>query len=354
MKILHVMAGGKHGGAETACIDMVIAMQEAGHETMLVTRENPRNERLKEHDIPFQTLRFGGTADILSSLRLKRIIKNFQPGIVLTWMARAASKTPRWQASMDIPEYKVVSRLGGYYTLKYFKNTDYFTTITPAIKDYLCEKGIAPGSIRHISNFAEVEKAQSKINRATYDTPADAPLVLGLGRLHHAKAFDILIKAVSEIPGLYLWIAGEGPERGNLETLITELSCADRVKLLGWQTDRAALFDQSDLCVFNSRYEPFGTVFVQSWAQKTPVIVSDADGPRQFAEHKKDCLMVPRDDVKALKAAVETMLSEEKLRQKCVKNGYNKYQSSFTKDVCVSHYINFFDEILNDAERPEQ
>ena len=39
MKILHLMAGGQHGGAETACIDMCLAMKEAGENIIVATRK---------------------------------------------------------------------------------------------------------------------------------------------------------------------------------------------------------------------------------------------------------------------------------------------------------------------------
>ncbi|MCD8498195.1 MAG: glycosyltransferase [Alphaproteobacteria bacterium] len=162
MKILHVMAGGKHGGAETACIDMVLAMHEAGQDVALVTRDNPRNERLKAAGITVYSLPFGGVIDIYTRFALTRIIKRFKPDIVQSWMSRASAKTPRWRGSMGIPAYKVVSRLGGYYSLKYFKNTDFFTTITPLIKTYLEENGVAPDNVRHINNFAETEAADAR------------------------------------------------------------------------------------------------------------------------------------------------------------------------------------------------
>ena len=108
--------------------------------------------------------------------------------------------------------------------------------------------------------------------------------------------------------GVYLWIAGEGPMRGELERLINELNVGDRVKLLGWRSDRAALFQASDICVFSSRYEPFGTVFVQSWAQKIPLVTTCADGPKQFVRDGEDGLVVPIDDEKEMRKAIERLL----------------------------------------------
>ncbi len=348
MKILQVMAGAEHGGAETACIDMCIAMHEAGEIINVVTRSNAaRVSRLKEAGIFVHTLPFGGKMDIFTPLRLKKIIKEFQPHIVQTWMSRSAQKMPKWKASSGIPRYLVVSRLGGYYKIKYFKASDYFATITPDIRDYLIKNGVSADHIRHINNFAETEEVVEPLSRSDYGIPKDAPLLLGLGRLHVSKAFDTLIKVVAGLPGVYLWIAGEGPDRILLENLIKDLGVEERVKLLGWRSDRAALFQASDICVFSSRYEPFGTVFVQAWAQKTPLVTSDADGPRQFVRHEEDGLLVPVDNQEAFAAAIMRMIEDKDLRDSLVKRGYERYEGEFTKKKSVQNYLQYFHDILD-------
>ncbi len=60
-------------------------------------------------------------------------------------------------------------------------------------------------------NFVDAEP-RPPVDRADYDTPEDAPLLLALGRLHWRKGFDVLLAALETIPGAYLWVAGEGPE----------------------------------------------------------------------------------------------------------------------------------------------
>ena len=346
MKILQVLAGAKHGGAETAFVDMCIAMKEAGQNVEVVTRPNAvRVPKLRQAGLKVHTLPFGGKMDVYTPMALRRIVKNFQPEIVQTWMSRASQKVTRWAPDTGIPPYLVVSRLGGYYKIKNFKNTDYFATITPDIKRYLLEEcGIEDKRVRHINNFAETETVVEGINRADYGVPEGATLCLGLGRLHSSKAFDTLIKSVAALPDVYLWIAGEGPDRGDLEFLIQKLDVSDRVTLLGWRDDRAALFGASDICVFSSRYEPFGTVFVQAWAQKTPLITTDADGPKQFVKHEKDGLVVPIDDVDALSTAIERLKSDKTLCNKMTESGYQRYLQEFTKEKTVQEYLTYFQE----------
>ena len=348
MRILQILAGARHGGAETAFVDMAIALKEAGQDITVATRKNKeRVERLKQAGIPVHILPFGGRIDVYTPFALRKLIKKIKPEIVQTWMSRASQKVPRWSKSMNIPPYVVISRLGGYYKIKYFKNTDYFATITPDIKRYLVEEcSVDSDKIRHINNFAETENLEAPLDRKTYGVPEKATLCLGLGRLHQSKAFDTLIKSVAALPNTYLWIAGEGPDRAALENLIQNLNVQDRVTLLGWRDDRAALFDAADICVFSSRYEPFGTVFVQAWAHKTPLITTNADGPRQFVRHEEDGLVIPIDDIDTMTTAISRITADETLRNRMVENGYQRYVNEFTKEKTVQAYLDYFQHAL--------
>ena len=347
MKILQVMAGNDHGGAETAFVDMCIAMHEAGMEIEVATRANPvRVPALEAAGIKVHTLPFGGPIDVFTGWKLARIIKQFSPLIVQTWMARAAQKTPNWKDVKSAQRYLVVPRLGGYYKIKNFKSADYFNTITPDIKRHLVDGGIAAEKIRHINNFAETETDVIPVFKTDFNMPLDAPALISLGRLHTSKAYDVLLKALVDVPGVYALIAGEGPERSNLEALATALGVDNRVRFLGWRTDRSALLRACDICVFASRIEPFGTVFAQAWAERTPVIVSDADGPKQFCIDGEDSLMVPKNDPDALAAAINKLLRNKSLQQKLAANGYKRYVNEFTKEKSVTAYLDFFIEIL--------
>ncbi|MCB1532846.1 MAG: glycosyltransferase [Alphaproteobacteria bacterium] len=351
MRILQVMAGGKRGGAETAFVDMCLALHEAGETIEVVTRANDvRVPPLQKAGITVHTLPFGGKIDVFTTWRMAKIIKAFKPDIVQTWMSRGSSKVPPWRESMNIPRYLVVARLGGYYKLKYFKPVEYFIGITPDICRYLIEEGVLEDRVKQISNFAETEEVDVPIKRADYDTPADVPLLLGLGRLHPSKAFDTLIKVTAAIPQAYLWIAGEGPQRAELEALIKRLKVGERVKLLGWRSDRAALFQAVDICVFSSRFEPFGTVFVQSWAQKTPLVTTASDGPRQFVHDGEDGLVVPIDDIDAMREAIEKIMNNKRLAQRLVENGYARYSSEFTKEICLRNYLKHYHTIRSREE----
>ncbi|MAF98147.1 MAG: glycosyl transferase [Micavibrio sp.] len=350
MKIVHVMAGAEHGGAETAFVDMCIAMHEAGEDVVVVTRKNAlRVKRLKDSGLRVHTLPFGSKLDFVTPLGLKAIFKRFKPDIVQCWMSRAAQMTPRWQAGFKCPQYITVGRLGSPYKLKYFKNLEYFVALTPDLATHLIEGGIKQDHITQIGNFAEVEPVETPLQRSDYNTPDNAPLILGLGRLHPDKAFDTLIKVADKLKDIHVWIAGEGPQRAELEALISTLKLNDRVKLLGWRSDRAALLKAADICAFISRNEGFGTVFVQSWAQQTPLVVCDSDGPRQFVRDGEDGLIAPIDDVEAIAAAINSLIQNPQYAETLCENGYQRYLDEFTKEQVVRRYLEFY-KYIRDKE----
>lgn len=349
LKVLQVMAGGEHGGAETAFIDMCIAMKEMGVHIHVATRsQKDRVQRLVDHDIPVTIMRFGSKLDLLTPFKMKKLIKAFQPHIVQSWMSRASSFIP------DAPieengrkSYLKFCRLGGYYKLKYFQGFDRFVVIAPDIGRYLAEEGVPANKIVHINNFAETESFEKPIDRAELHTPEDAPVFLSLSRLHDAKALDVFLKAAAKVPDAYLWLAGEGPDREDLENLAKELGVDDRVRFLGWRTDRAALLDAADYCCFPSRHEPFGTVFVQAWMNEVPLVVSRAQGPSQFVHDGEDGLMFDIDDVDGLATHMQSMIDDPELCRGLIKNGYQRYLNEFTKEQSVQAYLDLYLSKLN-------
>lgn len=346
LRLLQVMAGAESGGAETAFIDMVLALHERGVRQHVVTRTNDRLRRLDAAGVPYTCLPFGGAIDLYTPYQMRKILRTFRPEVVQTWMSRAAAKTPAWESRMGIPRYLKICRLGGYYKLKYYRGADYFIAITPDIKRYLVDQGVPETRVFHINNFADVEEAHTPMTRAQMGTPEDAPLIVTLGRLHTAKAFDTLIRAVVDLPSVHVWIGGAGPEESALQDLITSQNLSDRVKLCGWVDDRAAFLSCGDICVFPSRYEPFGTVFVQAWACRIPLITSLADGPRQYVREGVDALTFDIDDVSGLQRQIQYLLDHPEVVESLTRAGAARYEQEFTKDRTRSAYLDLYDRLL--------
>lgn len=350
MKVLQVLAGAAYGGAEAAFEDIVLALAAAGLEQKVVTRNNnpERIRKLRDAGLEVITLPFGGALDIYTTWRLKRIIADYQPQIVQTWMSRATQKTPSAEGA---DRYLKVARLGGYYNLKYFKGTDYYVGNTPDIRSYLIKEGIPEDRTTVLNNFADVDVVETPISRADLKTPEDATVILALARYHEVKGLDILIRAAAPVEGTHLWLAGQGPLEDELKALAQELGLADRVHFLGWRTDRAALLQAADICVIPSRHEPFGSVFVQAWAQKTPIICSRTEGPSQYVHEGEDGLFFDIENVSQLETCIRKLMGDQELAKKLAESGYIRFQNEFSKEKITADYLGFYRDILRKEEQ---
>ena len=69
--------------------------------------------------------------------------------------------------------------------------------------------------------------------RARLGIPPDVPVVGGVGRLEPDKRFDLLIRAIAEVPGATLLLVGDGSSRAALERLAAIEGVTDRVRFTG-------------------------------------------------------------------------------------------------------------------------
>ena len=342
MKILHTMAGGKAGGAEMAYVDLLIAQKQAGMDVIAACRPNKqRVPLLKEVGIPVYELPFGGMFDRTTKSSLRKIIEDEKPSIVQCWMSRAAKLTPKVEGCTKI------ARLGGYYNLKYYKGVEHFIGNTPDICRWLVEdKKIPTTQVTHINNFAELEAIEQPVIKADFNTAEDAFVFLSMARLHPVKGIDIAIKALAQVPEAILWIAGEGAEEKPLKKLANDMGVADRIRWLGWRTDRSALLAACDAVLFTSRFEPFGGTFAQAWAAKRPLVTTASEGPMQYITAGEDALVTPIDDTDAVAAAMRDLMGDKHLQRQLAREGYKKYQDFFRKDKILTKYHVLYKDIL--------
>lgn len=335
-----MIAGAEHGGAEIFFVDLVTALHAAGIEQRVVIRRNrARAGILRQAGIDPVELAFGGMFDFHTRRALKREIAAWQPDIVQTWMNRATKHCPRG-------DFIHVGWLGGYYKPNNYRHCDHVVGVTPGIVDHLKKNGGWPDDRAHFLPTLAVDEPVEPLARAVFDTPDDAPLLLALGRLHWKKAFDVLLKALAEVPDAYLWIAGEGPLGDELKGLSRELGLEPRVRFLGWRDDREAMLKAADICIMPSRYEPFGTVMVEAWAQRVPVITTACAGPMEFIKHDDNGLVVPIDDVAALAQAIQRLMTDGELFARLAEGGHAAYLAQFSKARVVELWREFMSGVV--------
>ncbi len=101
-------------------------------------------------------------------------------------------------------------------------------------------------------------------------------LLGAIGLLTPIKGFEQIIKALPDLPGYALVVAGSGEEeKRSLRELSLEHNVADRVLFLGFEKNISGVLNRVDIVIIPSRTEGFPLVLLESARQKKPVVCSD-------------------------------------------------------------------------------
>jgi GalNAc-alpha-(1->4)-GalNAc-alpha-(1->3)-diNAcBac-PP-undecaprenol alpha-1,4-N-acetyl-D-galactosaminyltransferase len=144
--------------------------------------------------------------------------------------------------------------------------------------------------------------------------------IVAVGRLEPQKGFDLLLSAFStlteEFPEWTLTILGEGDLRSTLVAQCEVLNISDRVNLPGRVKNVYAFLKSADLFVMSSRFEGFPNTLCEAMASGLAVISTDCpQGPREIIREGLDGLLVPHENIPALAAAMELLMSDDDKRQ---------------------------------------
>ncbi|CAN1548041.1 GT4_GT28_WabH-like domain containing protein [Caulobacteraceae bacterium] len=339
MSVLHLLGSGGDGGAETYFVDLVTALHRAGvAEACAIRAHAARTTALAEAGVVSQTFGFGGPLDLLTRPRIATWGRRMDAKVIVAWMNRAGRHTPAGP-------WKRVGRLGGYYSLKYYRGFDHLVGNTRDIVDWVIAQGWPAAQVSCIPNFAGGPDETAPVSRASLDTPEGVPLLLGMGRLHDAKAHDVSLKALTQIPEAYLWIAGAGPLEDKLKAMAGALGVADRVRFLGWRQDASALYRAADVCLFPSRFEPLGNVVIQAWANGLPVVAANSQGPGALIRDGQDGFLVPVDDADAVAERTKALLADPMLGIRLIQNGHARVEAEFSEAAVVEEWRSLFSRL---------
>jgi glycosyltransferase involved in cell wall biosynthesis len=156
-----------------------------------------------------------------------------------------------------------------------------------------------------LSRFAPVDRAVAKATLGV-----NGPLVLSVGALIPLKGHEIVIEAVAALPGVTLWIAGEGPHRPVLARKIAKLGLADRVRLLGAvpHDQVAHLLAAADVMALASEREGLANAWIEALASGTPIVIPDIGGARQVIRTPEAGRIAPRTSA-GFAAAIQALIA---------------------------------------------
>jgi glycosyltransferase involved in cell wall biosynthesis len=175
--------------------------------------------------------------------------------------------TPEFYISKyGIAENSCWVRLLQYLEKISFNFADHVITINEPIQDLLVDRGLPQAKSTVITNSADEARfaSHSRSSAATDGTAVSGIFVMMYhGTLTRIYGLDIAIEAFGmahkEMPGAELWILGDGPEAGPLESLVQQRGLASKVRLVGLilPADIPAWLNKCDIGILPIRRDIF-------------------------------------------------------------------------------------------------
>ena len=157
--------------------------------------------------------------------------------------------------------------------------------VSAALGRQMVELGLPTASVHYtgvdLDHFGRVDRAAAKIALGI-----NGPLVVSIGNLVALKGHAIVVDAVASLPGVSLWIAGDGPERSRLAAGIAASGAADRIRLMGAVPHDQVpnLLAAADVVALASEREGLANVWVEALAAGTPVVAPDIGSAREVLD----------------------------------------------------------------------
>lgn len=186
---------------------------------------------------------------------------------------------------------------------------------------------VLPGSA-DLQRFTPADPATRRRLRSRWQVSAQSPLWVSVRRLIPRTGVDLLIESVRQAlphhPDLQLLIAGNGPQRAELERLVQGLGLAHVIRFVGYVDDEELpdLYRAADLAVMPTRaLEGFGLSTLEALACGTPVVATPVGGSVEILEALQPDLLASSVSAEALTATLQTWTERrtesEDLRAAC-------------------------------------
>lgn len=237
---------------------------------------------------------------------------------------------------------------------------DRIIAVSPAARDNLVQGGVSPDKITVVMNgTAPVPRTSEKERAALREELSIAPgaVVFGiLARLEDYKGHLYLVEAVRLLmergrENFTVLAAGKGPFEEALAQAVERSGTGERLKLLGFRSDVAAVLNILDVqlnCSYGT--EATSMALLEGMSLGLPSIASDYGGNPWVVEDGRTGLIFPSRDAAALADAMERLMDRPEERQAMGRRARERYENSFTGEAFAKHTESIYLDILKGAK----
>ena len=388
MRIAHIITRLIIGGAQEntvfSCEDLI---HEHGDEVLLITGpplgpEGSLIDRARESGVPMEIVPELRRAihpwrDWRSYLRLKRILRDFQPDVVHThsakggFLGRAAARAAGvpaiihgvhgapfhpYQSALARELFRACERWAA-------PRCDAFVSVADAMTDLMVNAKVAPRekfttvySGMEVEPFLDADSHRQRVREELGYRPEH--VVIGkVARLFHLKGHEFVIEAASRVvasnPNVRFLLIGDGILTDEYLRRIRAANLEDYFHLTGLVPPARIpeLVGAMDVVVHTSLREGLARVLPQGLIAGKPVVSYDVDGAREVVITGETGYLIPPKEIDPLADALIELAADERLRRRLGEEGRRRFTDQFRHDVMTRHLRELYQRVLDGKGR---
>ncbi len=190
----------------------------------------------------------------------------------------------------------------------------------------------------------------------TFDPQAepqsDPPLVVCVGRFEAVKNHHMLLEVARILKdrgvAFRVQLVGDGDLRQEYENWVLESDLTDRVEFLGYRDDVPALIGNASLCVLVSIKEGVPRALIEAAAGGRPAVATNVPSSYEAIVDGETGFLVPLNDTAAFADRMETLLTDQQLRQRMGQRALQQAREQFDERVITDRIMAVYDRWVAD------
>jgi glycosyltransferase involved in cell wall biosynthesis len=364
--VVHFLDSDTMGGCEQVLLSLVAGLDRVQWRPIVFHREStgiaPLLNHLKRLDVPCFSFPPMSRHNVLPGLRrFASELRRVAPDVFhahLNWslacrhelIAARFLRVPAIVATVHMCSALDDVRFRRLKQVFQVHSIDRYIAVSEDVKDWLCQNMHLPESkVRVVKNGVSPRTID---NQPTAAIPVSViaevkrPIVLTTARLHAQKGINYLLAAAKLVPEAFFLIAGDGPDRADLQRHAKRIGVEEQVQFLGYREDIPQLLTSCDLFVLPSVYEPLGLSVLEAMAAGKPVIASAVGGLKESVIDGVTGLLVPPKNPERLAGAIRQLLCDRVLAKRFGEAGKARATQVFTAEAMVKGVTEVYTDLL--------
>ena len=362
MKILHVSTPTSWRGGEQQVAYLAISLKASGiDQVVLCPDQSVLSTRMKAADIPVETFASRGLLDLSLARLIAQLCRNKKVDIIHCHDSHAHSAAVISATVFNNLTPIIVSRRVDFPVSGNFMSRWKYNH--PAVRRILCvSEMIRTITAPAIKDASKLTVVYSGIDLSRYDLPSGDRKLIGelnlspsvrlvgnISALADHKDYPTFLQTAAAIckehADIHFIIVGKGPEEEKIKSIIRDHNLMDKVHVLGFRDDVVQVMQSLDVFLMTSITEGLGTIVLDAFAARVPVVATRAGGIPEMVEDGVTGLLADPRDVDALKDATLRILNDPALRKQFTDNAKERVKD-FSFQATAAKTLEVYCEVL--------